>query len=102
VVTLYWGEDAAREAESGFDQVFREGGVPDDLENFSLPEEDPVAMPALIRDVFGMSGSEARRMISQGAVRVDDHVVTDQEMARADLAGRVLRVGKRRFARLSG
>ena len=102
VVTLYRGLDEARQAESGFDLVFREGGVPDDLDEVQLPAEDPVAIPGLIRDVFGMSGSEARRMISQGAVRLDERVISDQEMARADLTGKVLRVGKRRFARLIG
>jgi tyrosyl-tRNA synthetase len=102
VVALYHGNDAAREAEAGFDQVFREGGIPEDLDEFSLPADDPVAMAALIRDVFGMSGSEARRMISQGAVRLDDDPVSDQEISRAALAGKVLRVGKRRFARLVG
>jgi tyrosyl-tRNA synthetase len=102
VVTLYRGQDEARQAESGFDQVFREGGVPDDLDEVQLPAEDPVAIPGLIRDAFGMSGSEARRMISQGAVRLDERVISDQEIARADLSGKVLRVGKRRFARLTG
>jgi tyrosyl-tRNA synthetase len=102
VVALYHGSDAGREAEAGFDQVFREGGIPEDLDEFSLPADDPVAMAALIRDVFGMSGSEARRMISQGAVRLDDDPVSDQEISRAALAGKVLRVGKRRFARLVG
>jgi tyrosyl-tRNA synthetase len=102
VVALYHGNDAAREAEAGFYQVFREGGIPEDLDEFSLPADDPVAMAALIRDVFGMSGSEARRMISQGAVRLDDDPVSDQEISRAALAGKVLRVGKRRFARLVG
>lgn len=101
VVTLYWGEDAARRAETGFDQVFRDGGLPDDIEEVALPAEDPVTIPALIRSVFDVSGNEARRLITQGAVRLDDEVLTEQEMSRADLAGRVLRVGKRRFARLT-
>ncbi len=102
VVTLYWGEEAAETAEAGFDQVFRDGGVPDEIEEKSLPEDDPVGMPALIRALFDVSGSEARRLLSQGAVRLDEEVVTDQEMARSDLVNRVLRVGKRRFARLVG
>ncbi len=100
VVALYWDESAARDAESEFDRVFRQGGLPEDVTVFQLGDEDPVHVPSLIRDVFDMSGSEARRMISQGAVRIDDDVVTDQELARTDLAGKVLRVGKRRFARL--
>ena len=58
-------------------------------------------MSALVRDVSGESGSEARRLLAQGAVRLDGDVVEDGEMARDDLAGRVLKVGKRRFVRLS-
>jgi tyrosyl-tRNA synthetase len=101
VVALYHGQDAARDAEAGFDQIFREGGTPEDLDEFRLPADDPISMPGLIRDAFGMSGSEARRMISQGAVKLDDRVVTEQEVPRADLTDKVLRVGKRRFARLT-
>jgi tyrosyl-tRNA synthetase len=101
VVTLYWGEGAASEAEVAFDQVFREGGVPDEIAEVTLPEEASISMPAFIRDVFEMSGSEARRLITQGAVSVDGEVISDQQMARDALAGKVLRVGKRRFARLT-
>ena len=100
VVDLYWGETAASEAEAAFDQVFKEGGVPDDIDEAKLPEDDPVSLPALIRAVFGISGGEARRMIEQGAVRVDGQVIVEQEVPRADLDGRIIKVGKRRFARL--
>ena len=102
VVSLYRGEEAASEAERAFDQVFKQGGIPDDLEEFRLPDGDAISLPGLIRDVFDVSGNEARRLISQGAVRIDDEVVSDQEMDRHDLAGKVLRVGKRRFVQLTG
>lgn len=102
VVALYWGENAASEAEAAFDQIFKEGGVPDDLEEVMLPAGDPVSVPSLIRELFDMSGSEARRMIDQGAVRIDGEVVSTQELGRQALVGKVLRVGKRRFARLVG
>ncbi len=101
IVTLYWGEEAAAQAEAGFDQVFRHGGEPDDIEDYVLPDEDPVNVPALIRDVFGLSGNEARRMIEQGGVRVDGDPIAVTETPRAALVGRVLRVGRRRFARLT-
>lgn len=100
IVTLYWGESAASAAEASFDKVFREGGVPDDLDEFQLPPNDPLNLAALIRDVFGMSGGEARRMITQGAVRIDGEVVSRTEVARSELGGKVLKVGKRRFVRL--
>ncbi|MEA1904186.1 MAG: tyrosine--tRNA ligase [Actinomycetota bacterium] len=100
IVHLYWGEEAAAEAEAGFDQVFRHGGTPDEIEDFSVPPGDKVNLPALIRDVFGMSGAEARRMLSQGAVKIDGETVSHQEATRVALVGKILRVGKRRFARL--
>ncbi len=100
IVTLYWGEDEAARAEAGFDRVFKEGGTPEDLDEVTIPDGDPVSLPGLIRDVFGLSGNEARRLIDQGAVRIDDEVVSNQELPRDALSGRVLRVGKRRFAHL--
>lgn len=102
VVTLYWGEAAAYEAENAFDQVFKERGVPDELDEVTLPDGDTVSLPALIRKTFDLSGGEARRLISQGAVRVDDQVVSDQELNRDELENKVLKVGKRRFVRLRG
>jgi tyrosyl-tRNA synthetase len=100
VVGLYWGADAAETAEQVFDQVFKEGGVPDDLETFPLPEEDPVVIASLIREVFGTSGSEARRLVAQGAVSVDGRQIEGLAVPRSELAGAVMKVGKRRFARL--
>ena len=100
VTSLYWGEAEARAAEEAFDQVFKMGGIPDDIAAFSLSEEDPITVPGLIRDVFGLSGSEARRLLTQGAVKVDGEVLEAQEAARAALVGRVMQVGKRRFVRL--
>jgi tyrosyl-tRNA synthetase len=97
---LYWGEAAAEEAERSFDQVFRLGGIPDEIEPFPLSEEDPVTIPSLIRDALGLSGSEARRLLAQGAVKLDGEVVQAQELGRSELEGRVLQVGKRRFVRL--
>ncbi len=100
VTALYWGDETAVIAEGAFDQVFKHGGTPDIIEEFFLSEEDPVQIPGLIRDALGLSGAEARRMLSQGAVKVDGEVLEAQEAPREALIGRVLQVGKRRFVRL--
>lgn len=101
IVELYWGGEAAENAEDAFDTVFKHGGVPADLAEHRVPANDPIHLPSLIRDVFEMSGSEARRMIAQGAVRVDGLTIDSEELSREQLIGTVLRVGKRRFARLT-
>lgn len=100
IVGLYWGETSAGEAEAQFDQVFKHGGAPDEMPEVDLPADDPVQLPVLIRAVFGLSGSEAKRLLSQGAVRVGGEVVKSQEIPRSTLSGQILRVGKRKFARL--
>jgi tyrosyl-tRNA synthetase len=59
-----------------------------------------VHLPALIREIFGLSTSEARRLIQQGGVKVDGAAAGDLDVERATLEGAVLQVGKRQFARL--
>ena len=100
IVSLYWGDDAAQEAETAFNRVFKRGEAPEDLPEHRVPTDDAVHLPSLIREIFEMSGSEARRMISQGAVKIDGITVDTEELEREQLIGKVLRVGKRRFARL--
>jgi len=94
------GDAAAQAAEAHFTRVVREGGAPEDVSEFPLPEGDSVHLPALIAGAFGLSTSEARRMLSQEGVKVDGAVVTELDLAHDRLAGTLLQVGKRRFARL--
>jgi len=100
VTALYWGDEKTVAAEAEFDQVFKHGGIPDDIEVFSLGQDQKIQVPGLIRDAMGLSGSEARRMLAQGAVKLDGELVEAQELPREALVGRVLQVGKRRFVRL--
>ena len=102
IVSRSWGEDAARAAEEHFDRVVREGQAPEEVPEAPLPEGDPLHLPALLVEGLGLgSTSEARRLISQGAVRLDGEVVTDLDVPRSRLEGALLQAGKRRFARFS-
>ncbi len=80
----------------------REGRAPDEVPEAALPAGDPVHLPAVLASAFGLSTSEARRLIAQGAVRVGDEVVEELDVPRAGLDGAVLQAGKRRFVRLNG
>jgi tyrosyl-tRNA synthetase len=100
VVALYHGDEAGERAEAEFDQVFKHGGIPDEVAEFSLPADDPVNLVNLIRDAFDVSGSEARRLLQQGAVKVDGEPIDNAEIPRADLVGQTLQIGKRKFVRL--
>jgi tyrosyl-tRNA synthetase len=100
VVRRSHGGEAAAAAEAHFTRVVREGGAPEEVPALALPDGDPVHLPALIATGFGLSTSDARRMIAQGGVKLDGEVVQDLDLARSSLGGALLQVGKRRFARI--
>jgi tyrosyl-tRNA synthetase len=100
-------QGAGEAAEAHFDTVHVAHEVPDDIPELSLAEADgvnggDVHLPALIAGVFGMSNSEARRLIAQGGVKLDGESVPAEslDLPAGELGGRVLQVGKRRFVRL--
>jgi tyrosyl-tRNA synthetase len=101
VVARAHGEDAARQAEEHFTRVVREGQAPDEVPEAPLPEGDPVHVPAVLASAFGLTTSEARRLLSQGAVRVDGEPVTELDVPRATLQNALVQAGKRRFVRLT-
>jgi tyrosyl-tRNA synthetase len=101
IVARSHGEDAAREAAEYFNRVVREKELPEDVPEWTLPDGDPIHLPALLADAFGFSTSEARRMIAQGGVKLDGDAVSELDLPRERLADTVLQAGKRRFVRLN-
>jgi len=102
IVRRSWGGEGARAAEEHFTRVVREGGAPDEVPDVALPDGDPIHLPALLVDQMGVSStSEARRLIQQGGVKLNGAPTVDLDVGREALAGALLQVGKRRFARLT-
>jgi tyrosyl-tRNA synthetase len=102
IVRRSHGEDAARSAEEHFTRVVREGRAPDEVADFALPDGDVLHLPAVLAGAFGLSTSDARRLIAQGGVKIDGRQVAELDLAREALSGKVVQAGKRRFARLVG
>jgi tyrosyl-tRNA synthetase len=95
--------EVAGEAESEFDRVFVQRGAPEQIDELVFEAENGlVHMPGLMADAFGISRSEARRLIDQGGVSLDEQALAagEHDLAPERLDGVVLRVGKRRFRRL--
>jgi len=103
IVERFHGAKAARAAEEAFDRVHIRHEVPDDVPivQWTL-NGGSVHLPALLAQAFGISTSEARRNLAQGAVRVDGRVLPPEslDVGADQLADRVLQLGKRRFARV--
>jgi tyrosyl-tRNA synthetase len=103
IVERFHDAAAATAAEDHFDRLFVRHEAPDEVEEFELAGENGVAhLPAVISDAFGISSSEARRLLKQGGVKLDGEPVSAQsfDAETAALDGKVLQVGKRRFRRL--
>jgi tyrosyl-tRNA synthetase len=104
LVERFHGEGAGAAAEAAFDQVHVRHEAPEDMEEVDLEpgEEGTVHLPALIAGAFGVSRGEARRLLAQGGVKLDGEPVDGAilDVPAEELSGRVLQVGKRRFARL--
>jgi tyrosyl-tRNA synthetase len=100
IVERAHGAEAASQAEQHFTRVVREGEAPADVPEAKLPPGDPVHLPALLVEHFGVgSTSEARRLISQGAVKIDGQAASEIDVPRASLQGALVQAGKRRYMR---
>ena len=93
---------AAEEAEAEWERVFARHELPEEIEEARLPAEGSVHVPALVAEEFGISRSEARRLLEQGGVWLGERRLSgaDQDLDVAQADGEVLRVGRRRFRRL--
>ncbi|MCX5800212.1 MAG: tyrosine--tRNA ligase [Candidatus Eisenbacteria bacterium] len=106
IVSIYHGEALAASARKEFDKVFRDKGVPDDVPSVEVAAPGGTLwIVNLLRETKLVgSGSEGRRLVREGAVEIDGVPVTDERAEIGFEEGReiLVRVGKRRFARVRG
>jgi tyrosyl-tRNA synthetase len=100
VVAVYCGTNQAIKAEEYFRQVFEERLNPDDLPEFKIKEKNIVEV--LVATKLAASKSEARRLIKEGGIKVDQKTVKDEkfEIGQTDADGIVIQKGKRFFAKI--
>ncbi len=99
IVTLYHGGNAAMKAADDFVNVFKKGGVPDDMPEFEMSGDrniiDLLELCGLIS-----SRSEGRRAIEQGGVKINDKKVESTDDVIHLEKDMIVQVGKRRFAKI--
>lgn len=99
MVERFHGRDQAQAAQEGFVKVFQSRGLPEDMPEVTIRMERPWVC-AVLKEAGLVGGtSEARRMISQGAVHIDEEKIVDGEHV-LPRGSHVIKVGKRRFARV--
>ena len=101
LVKRFHGPEAADEARTEFDRMFRGGGVPDVIKSYRLPPGIRLDVAIAICEL-AKSRSEARRLVLQGAVSIDGERIVDPNLAlQFGQEPLLLKVGKRRFAKLT-
>jgi len=101
IVTRHHTAGAAIEAEAAFDRLFRSHEVPDDVDTHAISGVGEISLPALLGDSgLVASRSEGRRMIKQGAVKIDGERFDGEFIDAVEVTDSVIQVGKRRFIRV--
>ena len=101
VVALYYDDETATKAEDHFNTVVVGKGIPDDMPEYSLKGEDLIVNVLFDAGLLKSKG-EARRMVKQGAVKLDGKPVDDIQTAITPNGDQILKVGKRRFLKVTG
>lgn len=105
LVTAYHGAEEALAAEEEFKNIFQKGELPDEIPESiiaaaELENGETTPVKLLLLAGLAASTSEARRLITQGAVKLNEEKVTDFNTKVAISTGMIIRAGKRKFARV--
>jgi len=105
IITIYHSEDAANEAQAEFERVFSQKDIPTDIKEIKIsPEHAPNGkcnlMTIMQEADFGVTNSEIRRLIKDGAVSIDGEKMTDFNAEVEIKDGVIVKAGKRKFAKI--
>ena len=99
IVEIYHSENLAKKAEETFDKIFIKKDIPEDIPEVKLVE-DTLIVDVLVLYELVTSKSEARRLIDQGAVKINDRKCIDRDQIIKKDESLVIKVGKRRFLKI--
>jgi tyrosyl-tRNA synthetase len=101
MVARFHSVEVAGKARDHFERVFSQRQAPEEMESFPIPGNQKVWLPKLLVDLgFAASTSEGKRLVGQGAVKLDSTVVTAENLDLPATGTAVLACGKRKFKRL--
>ncbi len=99
IVSMYHSEADAAQAQQAFEQVFSKKELPDDIQEINVIPDDNLLLVKLLSDSsIVASNGEGRRLIKQGAVKVNDNKISDINFE-LNSGEFIVKVGKRRFVK---
>ena len=100
IVARFHDAAAAEDASAEFIRVFRNKDLPDEIPEVLVPGEEIGLLSLMVEAGLAKSNGEARRLIKQGAVKINDEKITDERAQIAPEDGMIIRSGKRGFAQI--
>jgi len=100
VVTLYYNRDKALSAEKEFERIFKKKEKPTKIPEIKIEEKKLKLIDLLCKAKFTTSKSEARRLITQGGVKIDDKVIRKWNQIIKIKPRMIIQVGKRKFVKI--
>lgn len=100
VVTRFMGADEAKAASEEFTRIFAQKELPDEIPEVMLPAEEIGLLNLMVQAGLATSNGEARRLVKQGAVKINDEKVSDERAQIMPEDGMIIRSGKRGFAKI--
>ena len=101
IVTIYYNKSEAQKAEEEFNRVFKEKKLPSNIKKVAVNEPKLTILDLLFRTGLAVSKSEAKRLVQEGAVKIDGNPIKDWKAEIKTRKGMVVQAGKRRFIRIS-
>ena len=102
IVQRYHGDKMAAAAQEGWVKQFSQRENPEEMAVFSLGGETKWIAHIMTASGVVSSTSEAMRLTASGAVSIDGEKITDKKLELAPGPDRIMKIGKRRFLKITG
>jgi len=102
IVAIYHSKEEGEKAEQEFTNVFSQRQLPEDIELVKISEPEVNLVNFMVENNLAASKSEARRLVDQGAVKINDEKFTEETLKIPKTKETIMQVGKRRFIKVIG
>ncbi|OGZ36009.1 MAG: tyrosine--tRNA ligase [Candidatus Portnoybacteria bacterium RIFCSPLOWO2_01_FULL_43_11] len=100
IIALYHGAAVAQKAEKEFDKIFKNKELPSEMSEIIITDKIIPILDLLVKTKLAPSKSEAKRLVEQGGVKIDNQIIKDWRVEVQIKNGMIIQVGKRNFSRL--
>jgi len=100
IVKIHYGEKKAISAEKEFERIFKEKKLPSEMPGFRLKPGVYNILDLLVKTKIAPSKSEAKRLVLQKGVKIDNEVQNDWQKQIEIKKGMIIQAGKRRFVKI--